>query len=449
MMNDERKQKLMELGVEVLADSLLNLAVHSDDMEDLIEGLIATPKENVLRFKKKLSGLKRRTRFIGWRESHAFSNELTMMLQLVQSGVKDPKIGMELVVDFFEADGSIFEMCDDSSGTIGTVFRYDAKNLFVAYASHCAEKDWIADIILRVTKKDDYGIRDALINCAGDCLPEAVIRSMIARLQDWADQAEDEYAKRHHLRAIESLARQIKDAELFERTRMASWGKLNTAAMIDIARVYLESGELDQAHAWLTRISGRDTFQASERDALLKELYQKQGDSEKLAELLFRTFRTHPSKHTLQALVDMIGQEKREEVVAMEVAQILKSEHFQMTDAEFLISVEKIDEAEVYLLNHAARFDGHLYSSLLSLAEAMEFESRWLLTSLIYRSLLTAILERGYTKAYPHGVRYLMKLDYLSVAVADWKEWNDHEAFKEQIIQVHGRKHSFWSRVEG
>jgi hypothetical protein len=42
----------------------LSLAVHSDDVDDLIEQLIATPKENVQRFKKKLSGLKRRKRFI-------------------------------------------------------------------------------------------------------------------------------------------------------------------------------------------------------------------------------------------------------------------------------------------------------------------------------------------------------------------------------------------------
>lgn len=448
-MKDERKQKLMDLGVEALADALLDLSIHSTEAEEVIDRLVSSPQENVQRFKKKLSGLKRRTRFIDWRESRAFSNELSMMLQLLQSGVQDPQTGMELVADFFEADGSIFEMCDDSSGNIGGVFSYDAKNLFVAYALKCPDKYLIAELILRVNQKDDYGVRDVLIDCAGECLPEGVIRDMIARLQDGADQAEDDYAKRHQLRAIESLARQIRDAELFARTRIDSWGTLNTAAMIDIARVYLESGDLDQTHAWLTRIPGEDTYMASERDALLKELYQKQGDSEKLAALLFRTFTTYPSKHALQALLDVIGEDRREEVVAREVEQILKPENFRVSDAEFLVSVDKIDEAEAYLLNNADRFDGHLYSSLLSLAEAMESESRWLVTSLIYRSLLTAILERGYTKAYSHGVRYLKKLDQLFASVADWKEWNDHEAFKAQLIQIHGRKRSFWSQIGG
>jgi hypothetical protein len=109
---------------------------------------------------------------------------------------------------------------------------------------------------------------------------------------------------------------------------------------------------------------------------------------------------------------------------------------------------KKIGEAEEYLLKRADQLDGNHYGSLLSLPEAMESENRHLVTSLMYRSLLISILERGYTKAYPHGIRYLKKMDKLAAAVSDWKEFDQHEAFKEQIIQVHGRKRSFWSKYE-
>ncbi|MBU2479914.1 MAG: hypothetical protein KJ760_02360, partial [Proteobacteria bacterium] len=108
-----------------------------------------------------------------------------------------------------------------------------------------------------------------------------------------------------------------------------------------------------------------------------------------------------------------------------------------------------IDEAEEYLLKRADQLDGNHYGSLLSLAEAMEAEKRHLVTSLLYRSLLVSILERGYTKAYPYGIRYLKKLDKLATKVADWKEFHHHEAFKAQIIDAHGRKRSFWSKYEG
>jgi hypothetical protein len=56
--------------------------------------------------------------------------------------------------------------------------------------------------------------------------------------------------------------------------------------LIDIARVYLESGDVETAHSWLKKIPEGETFQAYERDKLLLEIYQKQGDSEKLTDLL-------------------------------------------------------------------------------------------------------------------------------------------------------------------
>ncbi len=447
-MADSRKQKLIDLGADALADALLNIAVHSDEADDLIEQLIATPKENVQRFKQKLSGLKRRKRFISWRESANFARELEMLLQDLKSGVSDPLTGVELVAAFYEADNTIFEMCDDSSGNIGDVFRYDAKELFVDYASRCTDKEKIADIVLKVNQKDNYGIRDTLIDCAGECLSEEVIRTMIITLQKWADKEKDEYGKRHHLMLIESLARQIKDAKLFEKIRIASWGKLSTAALIDIARVYLESGDVETAHSWLKKIPEDETYQAYERDKLLEETYQKQGNSEKLTELLYQKFRSYHSTDTLQALLDVIGHDKRDEIVADEVEQILKTERLREHDAEFLIAIEKIDEAEGYLLGRADQLDGNHYGSLLSLAEAMESGNRHLVTSLMYRSLLSSILERGYTKAYPHGVRHLKKLDKLATSVADWNEFNNHEAFKEQIMEAHGRKRSFWSKYE-
>jgi hypothetical protein len=326
-MDDERKQKLIDLGAEALAEALLKFAIYFEEADDLIEQLVALPEENIRRFREKLSALKHSGRFIDWRGVPGFARELEMLLQDLKSGVDNPLTGVELVASFFEADNIIFEMCDDSSGYIGEVFRSDARELFVDYASGCTDKEKIAEIILRVNKKDSYGIRDTLIDCAGECLPEEMVRSMIATLQKWADKEKAEYGKRHHLRLIESLARQI-------------------------------------------------------------------------------------------------------------------------TDAEFLVAVGRVDEAEEYLLKRANQLDGNNYGSLLRLAESMELKRRDLVTSLIYRSLLISILERGYTKAYPHGVRYLKKLDKLRATVSDWKQFNDHETFKKHIIQGHGRKYSFWSKYE-
>ncbi len=47
---NDRREKLIDQGPEVLADALLDLSLSSDEADDLIERLIAPPKENVQRF---------------------------------------------------------------------------------------------------------------------------------------------------------------------------------------------------------------------------------------------------------------------------------------------------------------------------------------------------------------------------------------------------------------
>jgi len=65
----------------------------------------------------------------------------------LKAGVDDPFMGAKLVASFYETDEGVLGHCDDSSGNAGDVFRYDAKELFVDYASRCADKGKIADII--------------------------------------------------------------------------------------------------------------------------------------------------------------------------------------------------------------------------------------------------------------------------------------------------------------
>lgn len=54
-MGSERKQKLLELGADRLADALLELAGRDESADDLVGRMIATPQDNIGRFRAKLS----------------------------------------------------------------------------------------------------------------------------------------------------------------------------------------------------------------------------------------------------------------------------------------------------------------------------------------------------------------------------------------------------------
>lgn len=443
-MGENRKLRLIDLGAKALADALLELATRNDMADDLVERMIATPEENIKRFKEKLTAIKRSRRFIRWGESAGFARELETLLQNLKAGVDDPKTGAELVLAFYETDKGALGNCDDSSGLVGNVYRYYVRELFVEYSQRCTDKEWLTNLVFKLNRTDDYGVRDALIHCAAEYLPETNIRTLIDRFQEAAVKESDEYGKRHWYLLIESLARQIKDARLFEKTRIASWGTLSTAACVDIAKVYLECGDAHTALSWLERIPAAETFHTYDRDRLLFDIYQQLGVTEKMIEIAWRIFRRYRSKNSLEELLAVLGDERRDAVMNGELDLILKSKALSLSDAAFLMEHNRMDEAEHYLLDRADQLNGDLYGSLLPLAEAMENDGRYLVATIVFRALLDSILRRGQTKTYTHGVRYLRKLDQLAISISDWRSLDNHDTYLQQLRQNHGRKSSFW-----
>ena len=113
---------------------------------------------------------------------------------------------------------------------------------------------------------------------------------------------------------------------------------------------------------------------------------------------------------------------------------IQKNQTFKLSDAEFLISVGEVGEAGKYILGRAGRIDGRFnFSELNSIASAMDSEKRYSAAGLTFSELLNSVLERGYAKAYPHGVRRLKTLDKQSANITDWKSFNSYEYIKDQV----------------
>jgi len=181
---------------------------------------------------------------------------------------------------------------------------------------------------------------------------------------------------------------------------------------------------------------------------LLLEIYGRFGDTDRQAQIGWRIFRRFRSADSLKKLLAVIGQDNRDNVIAGEVVAILGGKALSYSDAAFLIEIGRMDEAETYLLNRADQLNGDFYGSLLPLAEALEKNGRALVASVLYRALLDSILRRAQTKTYPHGVRYLKKLDKLAASISGWRGIEDHAAYLINLRQNHGRKTSFWPQYD-
>lgn len=401
------------------------------------------------RFKQELARLKRSKRLIRWGESREFSAELHGLLDELKRSVDDPQTGAELVIKLYEADQKLLGRCDDSSGYVGDFFRYSARDLFVDYASRAPGKKRLAGLVVKLIQKDNFGVRDALVDCAAEYLPEDIVREMVASFQASADALIERYDKMGFLSLVSSLARQLKDAPLFEQATLATFSEGSTSGLVDIATVYWETGNARTALSWLERFGPTDTWKSIERNRLLLDIYKDLDEPTKQAEVAWRIFESGRGIQTFEQLLSIIGPEKRESTLADQVTVILNLERWSYADVLFLAELEQFDAVAQFILTRHNDLDGgYSYNHMLSLAQSLEKAGHHLAVTAIYRALLDSILERAKTQTYSHGVRYLKKLDALVPSISDWQHLVDHTAYMLQIRQQHGRKHSFWGRYE-
>ena len=85
----------------------------------------------------------------------------------------------------------------------------------------------------------------------------------------------------------------------------------------------MKSGFPQKALEWINRISSYETFMDRERREILQEIYRQLGDSQKEAELAWLSFRKSRNLHTLEKLLKVIGEEKREMVIDDEAGFII------------------------------------------------------------------------------------------------------------------------------
>jgi len=208
-MSDDKKQRLMALGEEVLADTLLELGDTHPEVFDVISRMLATAEGNVERVRAKLSELKNSTEYFAWDETTALVNRLGGILDDIYAGsAEDPCLGAELVLDFFETDEAVLEMCNDSGGNVGDIYTYEARDLFLSYAPHHPKKEDLADRVFALTRTDDYGVRIVLIDCAEDYLSPADMKRLISRFRELLHTG-GKSRQRDWQRCIDSLEEQM------------------------------------------------------------------------------------------------------------------------------------------------------------------------------------------------------------------------------------------------
>lgn len=215
-----KKQRLVESGADALAEAFIRLARVDSLAEDWTDRMLATPEENIQRFRTKLAALSQPARYISWRESARFACHLRCILEDIKAGAEDPLTGVELIIAFYETDKWVFEMCDDSGGDVSDVYREDARLLFTDYAQRCTDKKSLVRLLLKLNQENEYGVRDTLIHCAAEYLSESGIRMMIVGFLEMlqnSTEKESSFRKQDWSILVGSLIHLLHDASLGDK----------------------------------------------------------------------------------------------------------------------------------------------------------------------------------------------------------------------------------------
>ena len=448
---------LNSLDAATLAKVLGELADDHEAVQERLERmqLASQPKQLAAAFKATLTGWRRSTRFIPYRESSAFGRELSHWLEIVERELVpvDAPGALALVELFMTSDEKFIGRADDSNGMIGDALR-EASQLWLRIAARCPPPaaGWmqrIHDLIL----SDGYSTREPLLEHANLLLDIAAMTALVTRFESGLAQAVvSEPGSRltpvsayTFSGALHSLSRALRDPDIHVRAVLQYSPEPNPMQREGFAREYIEYGRASDALPWLVGPWG---YLELSRERLLADAYEQLGRRDECAMIRRGVFEQTLVITDFEAWTRVLS---REQVgAAAEVArQCAHASDDPITAASLLIAIEDFGGAEEVLVALVAMIDGARYGSLVPMAEAMVTNEQWRGATACYRALLNAILARAYAKAYGHAAHYFKKLAEIAARAGDLTPLTSHADFEQEIRSRHARKVAFWSHVAG
>ena len=115
--------------------------------------------------------------------------------------------------------------------------------------------------------------------------------------------------------------------------------------------------------------------------------------------------------------------------------------------ASLLIRLGEPAAAEALLLGEPEQVGSKLYGKLGPLLQALREHDCPRGETVLYRALLQSVLDHAQTRAYGQAAHYLSRLREIAHVTHSLAPLPSHEAFEAEIRARHGRKMTFWSKV--
>jgi len=454
---DTLKEKLADIDADTLRNFIFDLYLRYPELSDKIEALTLANNPVALSrvLRKRIASLKRRQRFIDYRASFDFARELEATLADIESGLleRSPEHAFDLVDRFLATAESVLNRVDDSGGAVAEVYR-QAVLLWLTAAKgwRDANFDWL-ERIYQLYQQNDYGVLDPLLPNANLLLTPDQLKQLAWRYENALRRAlkspeqEDKLnlAALHSGVALGQIADALRDPALYERSVLMHSPQPNNLQMKSICEKYLQYEQPEMAMQYLNQ-AWESRFE-HDRLELLDKVCEQTGDREQLKEIRSQLFQSEQSYPKFMRYLEALDEDEKEKACSSAINQVEQSGNIVLS-ADLLLNMSQTERAQALVLARHQELAECFYDSLLRLAKAFEKADCNLAATACYRALLLDILAQARSKAYGHGARYYKKLEALAKRTKEFKPLPTHHAFVQQLHSAHGRKKSFWARLE-
>jgi hypothetical protein len=399
---------------------------------------------------KRLRTLQRAKGSIDWDKVRPLARELDGLRETIAGplAAADPHAAVAQMRRFLELAAGLFERSDDSSGSLGQVFRQAGAELGRLWALLPARDPvMVAGEVLALLDADGYGVTDELLEAASPALgPDGraelrrLLQARLAALPPVRGRDDFEgWRKRFEpsLR-LRTLADLEQDVDAFITAAEAGGGVETLAG--EIAERLTAHGRAGEALSWLGRAHSRHDGEAIRhtdlRIAALDALGRRQEAQALRWEAFCRWLGATHLRPYLRGLPDFEDAEAEDRATANALTH--PDRHLALA---FLVAWPNLDATNRLVRAHHAELDGRDYGRLRPAAETLAAKYP-VVATLLHRVLAEDVLRRAASRQYQYAARDVRACVSLAPLLPDEHGLESHDTFMARLRREHPRRRS-------
>jgi hypothetical protein len=417
---------------------------------------------------KRLAALRSARSFVDWQQRRDFVKGLELQRTMIVDRVAQTRadLALDLMWRFMDLAEPVLNRVDDSSGSVGDVFRAACQDLGAVAAKAKPDPLNLADHVCTAVQANDYGVFDGLVTAMLPALGAAGAARLKERLSKVLEDQPTKAGQRDHHAltarlALQALADSQSDVDAYIALVPPEQRGLPHQAA-EIGRRLLGAGRAAEAldvlewakpnpgEAKFARDDDPYFFESTARgrwEETYIELLEATGKKDEAQRLRWAAFEERLSVNRLRAFLKRLPDFDEVEAEERAMKHAFGYRSFAAALAFFTEWLDQVRAAEL-VLARKSEIDGNMYYLLDPAAQLIEGKHP-LAATLLRRAMIEDTLDRAKSARYKHAARHLLECQSLTAATKDFGHFETHEDFVNRLRAKHGRKTGFWSQVSG